>query len=396
MASPEPDRPSRDIDVFLREGASPSLEDWRWLWSEDRPFPVQTERTGIRGAITLVIKRFVRLLRPLVKTLLGDLYTRQVRYNEVLLDHLEEHRTRLAHLEAVKREGFDDVARHTDALFALVDQKLDRYRRESQHLWGRLGGLLAIAEGDAKRPAAEVQGLEEIWREQGYLELEDRFRGTRDEIAERMEIYLPYLADRGEILDLGCGRGESLALLGDRGIPARGIDSSEEMIGECRAQGLEVEQGDLFEVLNDLPEGGLGGVVSLHVIEHLPADSIDRLVRLAWRALRPGGVLVLETPNPLSLVVAARNFWLDPTHRRPIHPETLRLTYELAGFDQVEQIDLRPFADEDRLPELALTDLPADLRHLADEINQLRDKLDRLLYGYQDYAMIGIKPGTAD
>jgi O-antigen chain-terminating methyltransferase len=139
----------------------------------------------------------------------------------------------------------------------------------------------------------------------------------------------------------------------------------------------------------------LGGVVSFHVIEHLPADSIDRLVRLAWRALRPGGVLILETPNPLSLVVAARNFWLDPTHRRPIHPETLRLTYELAGFDQVEQIDLRPFADEDRLPELALADLPDDLRHLADQINQLRDKLDRLLYGYQDYAMIGTKSGTA-
>jgi len=372
------------------------LEEWRWLWSEDRPFPVQTAKTGIRGAATLVVKRFVRLLRPLVKTLLGDLHVRQIRYNEVLLDHLEEHRARLADFDVVKREGFDDVSRHTDTLFALVDQKLDRYRRESQHLWGRLGGLLAVAESDAQRPAGEARVLEETWQEQGYLELEDRFRGTRDEIARRMEIYVSYLADRGEVLDLGCGRGELLALLRDRGVPARGIDSSEEMIGECRKQDLEVEQGDLFEVLNDLPEGQLGGVVSFHVIEHLPADSIDRLVRLAWRALRPGGVLVLETPNPLSLVVAARNFWLDPTHRRPIHPETLKLTYELAGFDQVEQIDLRPFADEDRLPELALADLPADVKHLADQVNQLRDKLDRLLYGYQDYAMIGTKPGSAD
>lgn len=391
MSSPEPDRPSRDIEVFFRE-ESPSLEDWRWLWEGNHPFPVQTDKTGLRGRFTLLVKHFVRLIRPLVSPLLGELYVRQLRYNVVLLDHLDEHRARLAHLEAVKREGFDDVSRHTDALFALVDQKLDRYRRESQHLWGRLGGLLAVAETDVQRPAVDVQSLEDVWREQGYLELEDRFRGTREEIAGRMEIYVPYLADRGEVLDLGCGRGESLALLRDRGVPARGIDSSEEMVGECRKQDLEVEQGDLFEVLEHLPEGRLGGVISFHVIEHLPAESIDRLVRLAWRALRPAGVLVLETPNPLSLVVAARNFWLDPTHRRPIHPETLKLTYELAGFDQVEQIDLRPFADEDRLPELALADLPDDVKHLADQVNQLRDKLDRLLYGYQDYAMIGTKP----
>lgn len=389
MSSPEPDKPSPSIDAFFRQDA-PSLDDWRWLWEGDHPFPIESRRGGLVGSVIVLLKR---LLRPLVKTPVADLWDRQRRYNIVLLDHLEEHRARLAHLEAVKREGFDDVSRHTDALFALVDQKLDRYRRESQHLWGRLGGLLALAESDAKRPAEEVQGLEEVWKEQGYLELEDRFRGTRDEIGRRMEIYLPYLADRGEILDLGCGRGELLALLRVQGIPARGIDSSEEMIGECRNQDLKVEQGDLFEILNDLPEGQLGGVVSFHVIEHLPADSIDRLVRLAWRALRPGGVLILETPNPLSLVVAARNFWLDPTHRRPIHPETLRLTYELAGFDQVEQIDLRPFADEDRLPELALADLPADVKHLADQVNQLRDKLDRLLYGYQDYAMIGTKAG---
>ncbi|TNF84826.1 MAG: class I SAM-dependent methyltransferase [Acidobacteria bacterium] len=391
MSSPEPDRPSRDIEVFFRE-ESPSLEDWRWLWEGNHPFPVQTDKTGLRGRFTLLVKHFVRLIRPLVSPLLGELYVRQLRYNVVLLDHLDEHRARLAHLEAVKREGFDDVSRHTDALFALVDQKLDRYRRESQHLWGRLGGLLAVADTDVQRPAVDVQSLEDVWREQGYLELEDRFRGTREEIAGRMEIYVPYLADRGEVLDLGCGRGESLALLRDRGVPARGIDSSEEMVGECRKQDLEVEQGDLFEVLEHLPEGQLGGVISFHVIEHLPAESIDRLVRLAWRALRPAGVLVLETPNPLSLVVAARNFWLDPTHRRPIHPETLKLTYELAGFDQVEQIDLRPFADEDRLPELALADLPDDVKHLADQVNQLRDKLDRLLYGYQDYAMIGTKP----
>jgi O-antigen chain-terminating methyltransferase len=136
--------------------------------------------------------------------------------------------------------------------------------------------------------------------------------------------------------------------------------------------------------------------MSFHVIEHLPTASLDRLVRLAYRALRPGGVLILETPNPLSVVVAARNFWLDPTHVRPVHPESLKLMYELAGFDPVERLDLRPFPASQRLPEIDLATVPADQRTLADQVNRLRDRLDEVLFGYQDFGMVGRKnpPGV--
>ena len=94
----------------------------------------------------------------------------------------------------------------------------------------------------------------------------------------------------------------------------------------------------------------------------------------------------------LSLVVAARNFWLDPTHRRPIHPESLHLLYELAGFDPIERLDLRPFPDAERLPEIDLARLPEEQRRLADRVNRLRDRLDELLFGFQDYGMVGTKP----
>jgi O-antigen chain-terminating methyltransferase len=155
---------------------------------------------------------------------------------------------------------------------------------------------------------------------------------------------------------------------------------------------LRAEVADLFAALAAVPAGTLGGVVSFHVIEHLPPAAVDRLVRLAWRALKPGGVLVLETPNPLSLVVAARNFWIDPTHRRPVHPETLRLIYEIAGFDPVERLDLRPFPADQRLPELDLDALAPEQRPLAQRVNELRDQLDDLLWGHQDYALIGTRP----
>ena len=208
-----------------------------------------------------------------------------------------------------------------------------------------------------------------------------------------MRPYLGYLESRSPVLDLGCGRGESLEILRDQGIEGRGVDSSAEMVAQCREKGLEAAQGDLFEVLAQTEEGSLGAVVSFHVIEHLPAESLDRLIRLAWRALRPGGALVLETPSPLSVVVAARNFWLDPTHRRPVHPASLKLSYELAGFEPVVQLDLQPFAEGDRLPQIDPGEITDDLKPVVDGINRLRDRLDQLLFGYQDFGMVGFKPG---
>jgi O-antigen chain-terminating methyltransferase len=167
------------------------------------------------------------------------------------------------------------------------------------------------------------------------------------------------------------------------------------MVDLCRERGLEAVVGDLFGHLASLPEGELGAIVSFHVIEHLPPESLDRLVRLAYRALRPGGALILETPNPLSLVVAARNFWLDPTHRRPVHPESLKLHYELAGFDPIERLDLRPFPASERLPEIDLQEIPESQHLLADRVNRLRDQIDELLFGTQDFGLIGIKPSGA-
>jgi O-antigen chain-terminating methyltransferase len=304
---------------------------------------------------------------------------------------VQNNHRRITYLEAFPREVLTDFNQHTDALYALMDQRLDRYRRESKQYWSRLGSLLALVSDSEGEPVSRAV-LEEAWRDQGYLELEDRFRGTREEISSRAQAYLGYLEGKGPILDLGCGRGEMLAVLEKRGLSAHGVDQSEEMVAHCLGLGLTAEKADLFGALEQAPEGSLGGVLSMHVIEHLPPTDLDRLVRLAWRALEPNGTLILETPNPLSLVVAARNFWLDPTHRRPVHPATLMLLFEQAGFDPVERLDLRPFEAADRLPEIALAGLSDEMKPVADHINRLRDQLDELLYGFQDYAMVGTKP----
>ncbi len=405
--------PERGVESFLGEPTR-RLSDWHWLWTGDHAFPVRSDR-GLLGRLVVGLKR---LFRPLVKAPQADLWDRQRVFNLVLveklialeetrlvelqsaIDHLarqmEQHRLQtLEHVESMAEtverlegyrvEGLDELLKHNDALFALLDQKLDRYRRETKDLWGRLGGALARAESGSTAVLSRVRD------EQGYVELERRFRGTEDDIEGRLARYVGYLEGRGDVLDLGCGRGESLTVFQRHGIPARGVDTNAQMLELCREKGLQVEERDLFEALEAADEGSLGGVVSFHVIEHLPLESLDRFVRLSWRALKKGGVLILETPNPLSVVAGARNFWVDPTHRRPVHPESLMLLYRLAGFEPVERVDLRPFAEADRLPQIAADEAPRELRRLAEQTNALRDRLDDLLFGYQDYAVVGFK-----
>jgi len=377
------------------------LAAWRWLWAGDHRFPIGSDR-GWLGRLVVFCKR---LLRPLVQIPQNDLWERQRVFDLILLEHLQKHEQihaahderlvaanqridwhdgRLERLEAFWRDGLYDVMRHNDALFSRVDQKLDRLRRETRDLWARLGAALAIAEQATPGSLAEARA------EVVYVDLEARFRGTQEEIAERLSIYLPLLPP-GPVLDLGCGRGEWLAMLRAQGREARGIDSSRQMVAECRAKELAVEEGDLLAGLAALPAASLGTVASFHVIEHLPPAALDRLVRLAWRALAPGGLLILETPSALSLVVGARGFWLDPTHQRPVLPDTLHLLYEEAGFTGIERLDLHPFPAQERLPEIDISGLPADLRDLGDQINRLRDRLDALLFGYRDYALLGRK-----
>ena len=302
-------------------------------------------------------------------------------------EYLQAHEKRIERVEGIQNRGWDDSMDHTTALFSRLDQKLDRYRDLSRERWHRLGALLEIARSRG------AEGLERAVDDQSYVEFEALFRGREEDIGARLAPYLPIVSGRGDLLDLGCGRGEALEVFTAHGIRCSGVDSNSEMVERCREKGLEAEVGDLFESLAARPEESLGVVASFHVIEHLPAAALEGLVRRAWRVLKPGGVLVFETPSPLSLVVGARNFWLDPTHARPVHPDSLKAIFALAGFDPVERLDLQPFGEEERLPEVDTGDLAPELAPLAERVHRLRDRLDALLFGFQDFGLVGYKPG---
>jgi SAM-dependent methyltransferase len=174
-----------------------------------------------------------------------------------------------------------------------------------------------------------------------YVSFEDTFRGSRDDIKARAEHYLATFREAGVqagdglILDIGCGRGEWLEVLFENGYACRGVDLNRVMVGEALALGLDVTEQDAVAYLRGLGSESVSAVTSMHLVEHLPYEILIRLLDEALRVLRPGGVLILETPNPENLRVSSYWFYMDPTHRNPIPPALLQWVVEARGFDSV-------------------------------------------------------------
>jgi 2-polyprenyl-3-methyl-5-hydroxy-6-metoxy-1,4-benzoquinol methylase len=221
-----------------------------------------------------------------------------------------------------------------------------------------------------------------------YFGFEERFRGGEEDIKERQRGYVEYFKDAGSVLDVGCGRGEFLELLAEAGIKAQGVDLDLDMVLYCQEKGLDVVREDVYTYLESLPDESLGGVFAAQLVEHLESNRIIELVNLCQRKLRAGGVLIFETPNPLCLTVFSRSFYMDFSHIRPIHPEALKFLFESAGFENPQARFSSPVEACMRIP--PLSGVTADAQGV-EEFNKGIERLNDLLYGCQDYAVIGKK-----
>jgi SAM-dependent methyltransferase len=230
-----------------------------------------------------------------------------------------------------------------------------------------------------------------------YVGFEDRFRGSQSEIRRRVEDYVPLLAGASDVVDVGCGRGELLDLLKARGVRARGVDANEAMVDLCRARGLDVVREDALAYLQRQPDaekGGIGGLIAVQVVEHFEPAYLARFLDTAYRKMRPGAPLILETLNPACWMAFFECYIRDLTHQRPLHPETLRYLVEASGFTSVDVQYRQPVTDDDRLDRVALPAMStaggdsARLAELATALNAHADKLNRRLFSSMDYAVV--------
>jgi SAM-dependent methyltransferase len=224
-----------------------------------------------------------------------------------------------------------------------------------------------------------------------YFKFEERFRGSCEDIKERQSKFFKYFEGRSNVLDIGCGRGEFLELLKERGVNARGVDLDEDMIAQCRSRDLCVELDDAVSYLEQLPDESLDGIFIDQVVEHLTPEYLTKLLRLCYRKLDFGHYILVETVNPLSFFSFA-NFYIDLTHVKPVHPETLKFLLESTGFTELETFFISPVSEEARLEKLPVFEEVSDKEKAITEIyNRNVDLLNSRLYGAQDYAVIGKK-----
>jgi SAM-dependent methyltransferase len=366
-----------DQDGFMRRRGE--AEDL-WAVRAERPFLFRPGPWGrVRGLLLRPLKTTLRkLMRWYVEPFAAD----QRRYNAAVLKLVDALSERVDHL--VKRELEelrDDVRLRLEELaeparlVAELDERLTRLERRS-----RVSPSPPVA---ASARATTIESQETL---PDYFAFESRMRGSVELIREGQRPYVQDFRNKAPVLDIGCGRGEFLTLLREAGVEARGVDLDADMVAFCRGEGLEVEHGDALSYLESIQDATLGGIFAAHVVEHLTTSNLSRLLELTARKLRSGGILVVETPNPTTLI-ALSTFYADLTHVRPLHPETLAFMARHAGFSRVEVRFLNEPPTAGQLQSVPLPETPA-LEAARTTLQHNIDRLNEVVFGPQDYAVV--------
>ncbi len=298
---------------------------------------------------------------------------------------LDKTNTNIYEVSQQVRQDFQTLKKQVEHLDSRQTQESDFLRHDFIHQ-KRL--LTILFEALQKRlPQSLTQSDIQIFEQEStqssdalYLAFEDQFRGSQEEIYQRLSIYLPYLSSANlrpaddKIVDVGCGRGEWLSLLKKSGYQAIGVDLNKMAIVCCQQNQLNAVHGDAIEYLKNLPDKSLGGLTGFHIIEHLPFDVLLQLLTESYRIVRPGGIVIFETPNPSNVLVGSCNFYFDPTHRNPIPSLTAKFLMEYTGFSPVTILPLNPSTATPFVEE-----------------SDLAQRLNQYFYGPMDYAVIAQK-----
>jgi SAM-dependent methyltransferase/exonuclease VII small subunit len=379
-----------DIDVRAR--SQRLIEQLNTLWRVAESEPT--------AAAPTVRERLRHLLRT---KLLGP----QEAFNATTVQYINESVQPLEQAIDEYKTARDDVRRFQEALAARerrMEALIDAIRTEHAEIRTSIGvlqqathNLAGVVSGFSRTDQASVSGADSATTaspstssvetlSHKYVGFEDAFRGSSEDIARQLRDYVQIFGGASDVLDIGCGRGEFLAVLRESGISARGIDLNDAMVAVCREKGFEAKKADALSYLRSLPAGSLGGLFAAQVVEHLEPAYLTRLLEAAFDVLRPGAPIVLETINPACWFAFFESYIRDITHVQPLHPDTLKFLLIASGFQQIEIRYRAPYPEHEKLQPLPAS--PA-LGDSVETINANVEKINRLLFTHLDYAAIG-------
>jgi SAM-dependent methyltransferase len=323
----------------------------------------------------------------ILNSALSGLAEVQAKYKESMAAREQRYEARTAAL-TVAHKALTAAHEELRGMLGIAHQAIVTLKRELRQISTPNAAPTSAGTQMAAAPATTPFSSLDAYK---YVGFEDQFRGSREVIRARLESYVSYFQNGpgGDVLDVGCGRGEFLDLLGAHGMSSRGIDLNHEMAEGCRERGLDVVEADAVGYLASLPDNSLGGVFAAQVVEHLEPSYLLRFLDLTFEKLQPGGTLVLETLNPACWTAFFESYIRDITHRWPLHPETLKYLVTASGFTRADIEFRSPVPAEDRLRLIAAPTDSGDV--LSDIIGTFNDnvaKLNARIFTHMDYAIV--------
>jgi 2-polyprenyl-3-methyl-5-hydroxy-6-metoxy-1,4-benzoquinol methylase len=367
------------------------------------PDSVVTHRQGFLG------KLIVRFKRKVISFLREGVFADYLNSERIFVEHLVRHLNETGRyidarddrlvrdLERLVQRVDDEKVCSIVALQRQMNEMALSFEQRLAVVDAMVRGLEGILNNYPQYMKAEPVRAEEMARDEeapspelSYLLLENRYRGSEGEIEQRQKIYPQiFRGTKGSILEIGSGRGELQRLFAASGLESYGVDLDVVMVNVANSNGCKTLYGDGIAHLRSLEDSSLGGLVAIQVVEHLTRQQLQELFELAKRKVRAGGRIAFETINPQSLLALSSNYFRDPTHVWPMHPDTLGYMATLAGLKIIETKMLSPVS-----PNHLLKDIPIDSSHtpaVGDAVARINEnfrQLNRLLYGFQDYCLV--------
>lgn len=242
-----------------------------------------------------------------------------------------------------KLERAESLLLHVEDRVSTLTQTVSRTRQQVSALASDVRAVQRYPAAEPNQTTGELREWDNL-----YAAFEEHFRGSPEDVEQRLRYYLPFLQELNadsKILDLGSGRGDWLKLLRKEGFKSVGVEVNKVFADRSVAEGFTVSHSDMMVYLSRQPDDSLDLITAFHLIEHVDAGKLMRLLDEIKRTLKPGGRLFIETPSPENLVVAACNFYADPTHHKPVNPHTLMFILKGKGFVDLGLQFLHPVDD---------------------------------------------------